>query len=56
MKEGELEFMSFKAIEELVKAPAPGFRCFAAGKKSGARFVARVRHVLNAPASPEAIA
>lgn len=42
-------------IEDFTKSPVPGFRCFAAGKESGPRFLARVRHILHQPASPESI-
>jgi hypothetical protein len=45
-----------QTIEQFVQAPAPGFRCFAAGKRAGPRFLARVQHILNGPATPEAIA
>lgn len=48
--------MSLHVIEEFAKAPAPGFRCVAATDASGPQFLARVRHTLNAPASPESIA
>src|ERR1051325_6547708 len=48
--------MSSQVLEEFAKSPAPGFRCYAAGNKSGARFLASVRHILNAPASSESIA
>jgi hypothetical protein len=42
-----------QVIEEFCRAPQPGFRCCAAGDQSGKRFVARVRHLLVSPASPE---
>jgi hypothetical protein len=48
--------MSSQTLEEFAKAPAPGFRCFAAGDKSGRLFLARVRHILNSPASSDEIA
>ena len=48
--------MSLQILEKFAAAPAPGFRCYAAGEKSDARFVAKVRHILNRPASPKAIA
>ena len=48
--------MSSQFFEEFSKAPAPGFRCYAAGAKSGARFLAKVRHILNAPASSTSVA
>jgi hypothetical protein len=48
--------MSLQILREFAKAPAPGFRCCAAGAKSGAQFLAKVRHILNAPASSESIA
>jgi hypothetical protein len=48
--------MSSQLIEEFAKSPAPGFRCYAAGAKSDARFLAKVRHVLNEPASPKSLA
>jgi hypothetical protein len=47
--------MPSRVLEDFVKSPAPGFRCYAAGDKSGARFLARVRHILNCPASSEAV-
>ena len=47
--------MSSQIIEEFAQAPAPGFRCFAAPKQTGPRFLARVQHILHSPASPEAI-
>src|SRR5260221_14748581 len=48
--------MSLQILEKFVAAPAPGFRCSAAGDKSGAQFLAKVRHILNPPASSKAIA
>lgn len=36
---------------ELVNAPAPGFRCAAAGRESRGSLVARIRHILHPPAS-----
>jgi hypothetical protein len=48
--------MSAQIIEAFTMAPAPGFRCYAAGNETGERFLAQVRHVLNGPASAEAIA
>jgi hypothetical protein len=48
--------MTSQALEEFTKSPAPGFRCFAAGDKAGPRFLASIRHILNASASPAAIA
>jgi hypothetical protein len=48
--------MSLQNLEDFVKSAAPGFRCYAAGHEAGPRFVARVRHVLNAPASSKSIA
>src|SRR4051812_23693654 len=48
--------MSSQLLEEFAKSPAPGFRCYVAGDKSGARFLASIRHVLNAPASSESMA
>src|SRR5262245_4582060 len=48
--------MPAQVIEKFAKAPAPGFRCFAAGKDKGPRFVARVCHILHAPASVDAVA
>jgi len=47
--------MSLQVLEEFTRSRAPGFRCYAAGDKSGARFLASVRHILNAPASTESI-
>jgi hypothetical protein len=49
-------FMSLHHFEQFAKSPAPGFRCYAAQNKSGPRFVARVQHVLNAPASSKSLA
>lgn len=48
--------MTAPAFTELTNAPAPGFRCFAAGKESGTRFLATVRHILNPSASSESLA
>lgn len=48
--------MTPQALEAFAKSPASGFRCYAAGDKSGGRFLARVRHILNPPASSESIA
>jgi hypothetical protein len=48
--------MTPQALEGFTKSPQPGFRCFAAGDKSGPRFLATIRHILNAPASPASIA
>jgi hypothetical protein len=48
--------MTSQALEEFTKSPAPGFRCLAAGNRSGPRFLASIRHILNAPASPASIA
>lgn len=48
--------MSTQLLEAFTKSPAPGFRCFAAGDKTNARFLARVRHILNPPASSALIA
>jgi hypothetical protein len=48
--------MSLEILEDFVKSPAPGFRCYAAGDKSGPRFFAKVRHVLHPPASLRSIA
>lgn len=48
--------MTPQALEAFTKSPAPGFRCYAAGDKSGARFLASVRHILNPPASSDSIA
>ena len=48
--------MALQFIEELLKAPAPGFRCFAAPGKEKSRFLARIHHVLAPPASGEATA
>jgi hypothetical protein len=42
-----------KAIQHLLEAPAPGFRCFAAGDESGPRFVARIHHTLHEPTAAE---
>lgn len=47
--------MSVQLIEDLLSAPAPGFRCYSATNKSGERFFARVRHILKEPASSAAI-
>jgi hypothetical protein len=47
--------MSALKLRELARAPAPGFRCFAAPKRSGPRFLAKIRHVLRPPASPDAV-
>jgi len=44
------------SFTELTKAPAPGFKCYAAGKESGPRFIVAVRHILNGPASAKALA
>jgi len=43
-------------LEEFAGSSSAGFRCFAAGAESGPRFIARVRHVLNPPASSACIA
>ena len=48
--------MSAEILEKFAAAPAPGFRCYAAGDKLGATFLAKVRHILNRPASAKAIA
>ena len=48
--------MTPQALEQFTNSPAPGFRCCAAGDKSGARFLASVRHILNPPASSSSIA
>jgi hypothetical protein len=48
--------MTPQALKEFIESPAPGFRCFAAGNESGPRFVARIRHILNPPASSASIA
>ena len=45
-----------QALEEFTKSPAPGFRCFAAGDRSGPRFLARIHHILAPPASTASIA
>lgn len=50
-----LHLMSSQIFEEFAKAPAPGFRCYAAGGESGSRFLARVRHDLNGPASSASV-
>jgi hypothetical protein len=47
--------MSSQVLEQFAKSPNPGFRCYAASNKSGARFLASIRHILNAPASTESI-
>ena len=47
--------MSHPALEQLTQAPAPGFRCCAAGDKSGNSFVASIRHIVNQPASSASI-
>jgi hypothetical protein len=48
--------MTPQELEEFAKAPASGFRCFAAGDESGPRFLARIRHALNPPAPPASVA
>src|ERR1043165_4295521 len=48
--------MASEAFTDLTTAPAPGFRCYAAGKKSDAKFVAGLRHILTPPASSESLA
>jgi len=48
--------MSAEIPEDFVRAPAPGFRCSAAGDETGPRFVAKVRHILRPPASNDAVA
>jgi hypothetical protein len=48
--------MTLQRFNEFTKSPAPGFRCYAAGDKTGARFLAGVRHILNPPASRDSIA
>jgi hypothetical protein len=48
--------MAIQVIEQFAEAPAPGFRCFAAPKQTGPRFLARVQHILQPPASAEAVA
>jgi hypothetical protein len=48
--------MTSQDLTQFTKSPAPGFKCYAAGKQSGPRFLASVRHILNAPASAESIA
>jgi hypothetical protein len=48
--------MSIKAIEQFAQAPAPGFRCFAAPKRTGPRFLARVQHIWHPPAAEKSIA
>ena len=48
--------MPTQTIEQFAQAPAPGFRCFAAPKRTGPRFLARVQHILNPPATAESIA
>src|SRR5579872_414069 len=47
--------MSIQNLEKFAAAPAPGFRCYAAGGKSGTQFLAKVRHILNPPAASKAI-
>jgi hypothetical protein len=47
--------MSAKTLEEFSRVRAAGFRCYAAPGGSESRFVARVKHVLNPPASQKAI-
>ena len=42
-------------LDELVSAPAPGFRCTAAGRESCGSFVARIRHILHPPASSRSL-
>lgn len=44
-----------QTLEECVNAPAPGFRCSAAGAKSDMRFLAKVHHILHPPASANSI-
>jgi hypothetical protein len=46
-----LREVSARVIEELARAPAPGFRCRAAGRESGGTFLARVGHILRLAAS-----
>ena len=48
--------MTAQFLKDFANSPAPGFRCFAAPGKSDARFIASIRHILNPPASPAAIA
>ncbi len=48
--------MGIYKFEEFLSHPAPGFRCSAAGDESKPSFLAKVRHELNLPASPEALA
>ncbi len=47
--------MSLQAIEQFAQAAAPGFRCFAAPRTVGPRFLAKVRHILHPPASSQAV-
>jgi hypothetical protein len=48
--------MPTQTIEQFAQAPAPGFRCYAAPKRTGPRFLARVQHILHPPATAESIA
>ena len=48
--------MPAQTIERFANAPAPGFRCFAAPKRTGPRFLSRVTHILHPPSSVDAIA
>ena len=47
--------MSVQIIESFVQSPAPAFRCYACGDESGPRFLSRIQHVLNPPASYESL-
>jgi hypothetical protein len=47
--------MSLEILEDFLKSPAPGFRCYAAGDRAGPRFIAKVRHIMHPPASQSAI-
>lgn len=42
-------------LEQLINAPAPGFRCRSVGPGAGGSFVARIHHILRPPASSQAL-
>lgn len=48
--------MSIRQFHELINAPAPGFWCNEGGQSPKERFLTRIEHILNPPASADDIA